>query len=595
MATWEQMFSTNFFGPVRLTRALLPAMRAAGRGRIVLVSSMGAVRGMPGIGAYSAAKGALERWGESLSYEIAPFGLGVTVLVTGTFKTDILELTQTWADPDGPYGAAPRTTSRPTGAGSCASPGRPSSSPPAVERGARRAPALRPPRRRHRRPPAPGRQPAPTRRGCSSAITGRALGIPRPGSLRGDDRSISSHRTDPRRDEPVADTHAYRIPHAHRRQARRRRGRHVRQRQPGHRGGARRGRRRVGRRHAPRHRRARAAPSTRPTGRPTARSASSASCSCRTALEAEQEELREELILEVGCPRMVTHGPQLDLPARRGPHATRPSSSTSTRGRPTSATPWSSLTGPMTTRKVWREPVGVVGAIVPWNYPFEVTINKLGQALATGNTVVLKPAPDTPFNATRIGRLVAEHTDIPAGVAQRRHRRPTTSSARSSRSRPRSTSSPSPARPSVGKRIMEKGAATMKRLFLELGGKSATIVLDDADLGGGQHDRPSACACTPARAAPRRPGCCCPGRATTRASSSSRASSRAVTVGDPQRRETLCGPVISAKQRDRVVGYIEKGIDEGANLARRRAARRPRASTRAGSSRRRCSSTSTTR
>ena len=60
-----------------------------------------------------------------------------------------------------------------------------------------------------------------------------------------------------------------------------------------------------------------------------------------------------------------------------------------------------SLTGMNTTRKVWREPVGVVGAIVPWNYPFEVTINKLGQALATGNTVVLKPAP-TP-RSTRPG------------------------------------------------------------------------------------------------------------------------------------------------------------------------------------------------
>jgi aldehyde dehydrogenase (NAD+) len=52
---------------------------------------------------------------------------------------------------------------------------------------------------------------------------------------------------------------------------------------------------------------------------------------------------------------------------------------------------------------VWREPVGVVGAIVPWNFPFEVTIHKLGQALATGNTVVLKPAPNTPFNATGSG------------------------------------------------------------------------------------------------------------------------------------------------------------------------------------------------
>jgi len=103
-AVWEQIFSTNFWGPVRLTRELLPAMRSAGDGRIVLVSSQGAIRGMPGIGAYSAAKGALERWAESLSQEVAAFGIGVTVLVSGTFKTEILELTPTYADPTGPYG-----------------------------------------------------------------------------------------------------------------------------------------------------------------------------------------------------------------------------------------------------------------------------------------------------------------------------------------------------------------------------------------------------------------------------------------------------------------------------------------------------------
>jgi NAD(P)-dependent dehydrogenase (short-subunit alcohol dehydrogenase family) len=102
---WAQIFSTNFFGPVRLTQQLLPAMRAAGRGRIVVVSSQGGVRGMPAISAYSAAKGALERWAESLSHEVAPFGVGVTILVAGIFKTDILELTQTYADPDGPYAA----------------------------------------------------------------------------------------------------------------------------------------------------------------------------------------------------------------------------------------------------------------------------------------------------------------------------------------------------------------------------------------------------------------------------------------------------------------------------------------------------------
>jgi NAD(P)-dependent dehydrogenase (short-subunit alcohol dehydrogenase family) len=102
---WAQIISTNLFGPVRLTKALLPAMRAAGKGRVVLVSSQGAVRGMPAIGAYSAAKGALERWGESLAHEVAPFGLGVTIIVTGTFKTDILELTTTWEDTRGPYAA----------------------------------------------------------------------------------------------------------------------------------------------------------------------------------------------------------------------------------------------------------------------------------------------------------------------------------------------------------------------------------------------------------------------------------------------------------------------------------------------------------
>jgi NAD(P)-dependent dehydrogenase (short-subunit alcohol dehydrogenase family) len=103
ISVWEQVFRTNFFGPVRLTKELLPVMRRSGRGRIVMVSSVGALRGMPGIGAYSGAKGALERWAESLSQEIAPFGLGVSVLVAGTFKTDILELTTTYADYNGPY------------------------------------------------------------------------------------------------------------------------------------------------------------------------------------------------------------------------------------------------------------------------------------------------------------------------------------------------------------------------------------------------------------------------------------------------------------------------------------------------------------
>jgi NAD(P)-dependent dehydrogenase (short-subunit alcohol dehydrogenase family) len=104
LAVWEQLFRTNLFGPVRLTQALLPSMRAAGRGRIVVISSQGGIRGMPSISAYSAAKGALERWAEALAEEVAPFGLGVTVLVAGMFATDILtEQTLHHGELDGPY------------------------------------------------------------------------------------------------------------------------------------------------------------------------------------------------------------------------------------------------------------------------------------------------------------------------------------------------------------------------------------------------------------------------------------------------------------------------------------------------------------
>ena len=102
---WQRMFVTHVMGPVALTKALLPSMRAAGRGRIVLVCSSAGVRGQPGTAPYSASKGAMERWGESLAEEIAPFGLGVTSLITGTYDTDIITDAGTTDDRDfaGPY------------------------------------------------------------------------------------------------------------------------------------------------------------------------------------------------------------------------------------------------------------------------------------------------------------------------------------------------------------------------------------------------------------------------------------------------------------------------------------------------------------
>lgn len=279
------------------------------------------------------------------------------------------------------------------------------------------------------------------------------------------------------------------------------------------------------------------------------------------ALVGEQEQLREELIREAGCPRAITYGPQLDAPLSDA--LTYPADLIGTY-------PWEvdlgtvfvPLTGVRTTRRVLREPVGVVAGIVPWNFPFEVTAHKLGQALATGNTVVLKPAPDTPFTATRIGRLIVEQTDIPAGVVN-------IVTASDNLVAEELTLSPKvdlisfTGSTAVGRRIMAKGAATMKRLFLELGGKSATIVCDDADLG-------SACAIGIAPCLHAGQGCANPTRMLLPRSRYDegvailRALYESVAPGDPQDPATLCGPVISAKQRDRVLGYIRKGIEEGA-------------------------------
>jgi acyl-CoA reductase-like NAD-dependent aldehyde dehydrogenase len=281
------------------------------------------------------------------------------------------------------------------------------------------------------------------------------------------------------------------------------------------------------------------------------------------ALVAEKEELREELILEVGCPRMVTHGPQLDAPLADA--LTYPA-------KLIDEYPWEtdlgdafvSLTGKLTGRKLLREPVGVVGAIVPWNFPFEVSIHKLAQALATGNTLVLKPAPDTPFNATRLGRLILESTDIPAGVVN-------VVTASDHLVGEELTLSPYvdlisfTGSTAVGKRIMEKGAATLKRLFLELGGKSATIVLDDANLA-------AACLIGLGPCMHAGQGCAMPTRLLLPRSRHAEgvaileAMYKGIVPGDPQDPGTLCGPVISAKQRERVLGYIRKGIAEGARL-----------------------------
>lgn len=133
----------------------------------------------------------------------------------------------------------------------------------------------------------------------------------------------------------------------------------------------------------------------------------------QSALEGEKEDLRDELVAEVGCPVVTTRTAQLDWPLD---DALRYPAGLIYDFEWERVLDGGGLFGDRNVRTVVKEPVGVVGAITPSNYPIEVILNKLGAALTAGNTVVLKPDPNAPWNATRLGRLIAQHTDIPAGV-----------------------------------------------------------------------------------------------------------------------------------------------------------------------------------
>lgn len=281
----------------------------------------------------------------------------------------------------------------------------------------------------------------------------------------------------------------------------------------------------------------------------------------QSAIEADKENLRTELIAEVGCPVMTTQSAQLDWPLADALHYP---------ARLIDDFEWErkldggGLFGDRNVRTVVKEPVGVVGAITPSNFPIEVILNKLGPALAAGNTVVLKPDPNTPWNATRLGRLIAEHTDFPAGVV---NVVPTPSNevAAMLGTDPRVDMISFTGSTAVGKLLMRQGADTLKRTFLELGGKSVAIVLDDANPAAILGAAIGVCV---------HAGQAC--AATTRmlvhrslfddAVTNITAAYAAVPVGDPVNAETLVGPVISAAQKDRVLGALDRARRDGASI-----------------------------
>ena len=279
------------------------------------------------------------------------------------------------------------------------------------------------------------------------------------------------------------------------------------------------------------------------------------------ALVDNREELAALTIAEVGATPALTQGAQLDQPVeivRYYAELLKTYPMTEDLGNVESR-------GMQHHRWVEKEAAGVVAAIIAYNYPNQLALAKLAPALAAGCTVVLKGAPDTPLVTLALGELIANHTDIPAGVVN-------VLSSSDPEVGAVLTTSPDvdmvtfTGSTPTGRRIMAAASDTLKKVFLELGGKSAAIVLDDADFGtaavfsafsmvthAGQ-----GCALTSRLLVPRSHHDEIVELVKTNFSH--------VRWGDPNDPKTYMGPLISERQRDKVDGMVKRAVEAGATL-----------------------------
>jgi aldehyde dehydrogenase (NAD+) len=213
---------------------------------------------------------------------------------------------------------------------------------------------------------------------------------------------------------------------------------------------------------------------------------------------------------------------------------------------------------------VMREPVGVVAAITPWNYPLHQIALKVAPALAAGCTVVLKPSEVAPFNAFILAEAI-EAAGLPQGVfnlvtgfgadageALVKHRDVDMISFTGSTR--------------AGKRISELAAQTVKRVALELGGKSASVILDDADLATAVKGTVNGCYLNSGQTCTALTRMLVPDSLYQEAARIAAEVAKGFTVGDPLAETTKLGPLSSQAQLERVRGFIRKGLQEGAEL-----------------------------
>lgn len=213
---------------------------------------------------------------------------------------------------------------------------------------------------------------------------------------------------------------------------------------------------------------------------------------------------------------------------------------------------------------VFREPVGVVAAITPWNFPLQQMVAKVVPALAAGNAVVLKPSELAPGTADLLAEIIAAAT--PPDVFQLVHGTgPVVGEALAAHPDVDMVSFTGSTK--AGRRVSAVAAETVKRVALELGGKSACIVLDDADLGRAVKIAVANSFMNNGQACSAWTRLLVPVERHDEAVELAAQAAKKYTSADPAEPSTRIGPAVSKAQRDRVVGYIRKGVEEGATLA----------------------------
>jgi acyl-CoA reductase-like NAD-dependent aldehyde dehydrogenase len=244
-------------------------------------------------------------------------------------------------------------------------------------------------------------------------------------------------------------------------------------------------------------------------------------------------------LIQVGVP-MITFGSQAELAAELA---------------------WEQVVG---NSLVVREPVGVVGAITPWNYPLHQIAAKVAPALAAGCTVVLKPSEVTPLNAHYLAQIF-EEVGIPAGVFNLVSGfGPVVGEALAAHRDVDMVSFTGSTR--AGRRVSEVASTTVKRVAMELGGKSANIILDDADLAVAVPDGVAKCYLNSGQTCSALTRMLVPRGRLAEVEDMATTAAGSYVLGDPFEASTRLGPLVSAAQRDRVRAFIATGIGDGAKL-----------------------------